>query len=100
MTPGAGGSNGLETRSLGALNPHGANARTHSDEQVAQVSASIVELGWTGPILIDGDGNVLAGHWRLMAAEVLGLSVPTVTRRWRTARAWLYRHLNEPRRPA
>lgn len=55
------------------------NARTHSEEQVRQLVASIKEFGFTNPILVDESGTVVAGHGRLAAAEVLGLSsVPVV----------------------
>jgi hypothetical protein len=51
------------------LIPFARNARTHSDEQVAQVAASIREFGWTNPILVGGDGVIIAGHARLAAAR-------------------------------
>lgn len=55
------------------------NARTHSEEQVAQIAASIQEFGFTNPILAGSDGEIIAGHGRLMAAKELGLSeVPVV----------------------
>lgn len=55
------------------------NARTHSPDQVRQIAASIEEFGWTNPLLIDGDRNVIAGHGRLLAAELVGLDrVPCI----------------------
>ena len=61
------------------LIPYVNNSRTHSDEQVAQIAASIKEFGWTNPILIDGDNGIIAGHGRLMAARKLGhTEVPTI----------------------
>lgn len=61
------------------LVPYVANSRTHSDEQVAQIAASIKEFGFTNPILTDGEGGIIAGHGRLMAARKLGLDeVPTI----------------------
>jgi DNA modification methylase len=64
---------------LDALIPYARNARTHSDEQIAQIAASIVEFGWTNPILVDGERGVIAGHGRLMAARKLGLKeVPVI----------------------
>ena len=54
------------------------NARTHSAEQVGSIVASIVEFGWTNPILADGRGNVIAGHGRLAAARRLGLETVPV----------------------
>ena len=61
------------------LLPYVRNARTHSDEQVAQVAASIQEFGWTNPILVGGDGVIIAGHARLAAARKLGIAeVPVI----------------------
>jgi DNA modification methylase len=61
------------------LLPYIRNARTHSDEQVAQVAASIVEFGWTNPILVGADGVIIAGHARLLAARKLGMAeVPVI----------------------
>lgn len=50
------------------------NSRTHSDEQVLQIVASIQEFGFTNPILISGDGEIIAGHGRVLAAERLGMA--------------------------
>jgi DNA modification methylase len=62
-----------------ALIPYARNARTHTDEQVAQIAASIKEFGWTNPILVDGDNGVIAGHGRLAAARKLGMTeVPVI----------------------
>ena len=62
------------------LEPYSGNARTHSDEQIAQIAASIEEFGFTNPILADGEGVIIAGHGRLMAAQRLGLEkVPVIT---------------------
>ena len=61
------------------LIPYVKNSRTHSDEQVAQIAASIKEFGWTNPILVDGQNGIIAGHGRLMAARKLGhKEVPTI----------------------
>lgn len=61
------------------LIPYARNARTHSPEQVAQIAASIVEFGFTNPILAGSDGVIVAGHGRLAAAQKLGLAtVPVV----------------------
>jgi DNA modification methylase len=62
----------LEWRSVSSLIPYARNSRTHSDEQIAQIAASIKEFGWTNPILIDGDNGIIAGHGRLSAARKLG----------------------------
>lgn len=61
------------------LIPYVNNSRTHSDEQVAQIAASIKEFGWTNPILVDGENGIIAGHGRLLAARKLGhKEVPTI----------------------
>jgi ParB-like chromosome segregation protein Spo0J len=60
------------------LLPYARNARTHSGEQVAQIAASIVEFGFTNPILAGSDGVIVAGHGRLAAAQKLGLEVVPV----------------------
>ena len=66
-------------RKIEDLIPYVNNSRTHSDEQVAQIAASIKEFGWTNPILIDGDNGIIAGHGRLMAARKLKYKeVPTI----------------------
>ena len=64
---------------LDRLIPYARNARTHQDDQAAQIAASIVEFGWTNPILVDAEGGLVAGHGRLLAARKLGLdTVPVV----------------------
>jgi len=61
------------------LTPYKRNARTHSVEQVAQIAASIVEFGFTNPILVDSSDGIIAGHGRLAAAQELKLlQVPVV----------------------
>ena len=70
----------INYRPLGELTPYIGNARTHSDEQVDQVAASIKEFGFTNPILLDGDNTIIAGHGRLLAAKKIGMNqVPTIT---------------------
>ena len=67
-------------RDVNGLIPYVNNSRTHSDEQVKQVAASIREFGFTNPVLIDENSTVIAGHGRIMAANLLGLAqVPTIT---------------------
>ena len=69
----------IERWSTDKLVPYARNARTHSEEQVAQIAASIVEFGFTNPILAGSDGVIVAGHGRLVAAQKLGLdTVPVV----------------------
>ena len=60
------------------LLPYARNARTHSDDQVAQIAASIAEFGFTNPILVGSDGVIVAGHGRLAAAQKLGMEVVPV----------------------
>jgi DNA modification methylase len=64
----------VERRSVASLTPYARNARTHSDEQVAQIAASIREWGWTVPVLVDERGEIIAGHGRVLAAQRLGLA--------------------------
>ncbi len=61
-------------RKVADLIPYARNSRTHSDEQVAQIAASIREFGWTNPILIDGENGIIAGHGRVLAARKLGFT--------------------------
>lgn len=61
------------------LVPYARNSRAHSDQQVDQIAASIREWGFTNPVLIDPDGNIIAGHGRVIAAKKIGIeSVPCV----------------------
>ena len=69
----------LELWPIDRLRPYERNPRTHSADQVAQIAASMVEFGFTNPILVDEADGILAGHGRLMAARELGLAeVPVV----------------------
>jgi len=71
--------NKIEQWPTAKLLPYARNSRTHSQDQVAQVAASIVEFGFTNPCLIGSDGILVAGHCRLAAAQKLGLeTVPVV----------------------
>ena len=63
----------VERRSVASLIPYARNARTHSDEQVSQIAASIREFGFTNPILVDAESGIIAGHGRVLAAKKLGL---------------------------
>lgn len=64
----------VERRKVADLVPYARNARTHSDEQVGQIAASIKEWGWTVPVLVDEGGGIIAGHGRILAAQKLGLA--------------------------
>lgn len=69
----------IETVAVDRLIPYARNSRTHSEAQVAQIAASIREFGFTNPVLIDGDGGIIAGHGRVMGARQLGLAeVPCI----------------------
>lgn len=81
----------VERRATDELVPYARNARTHSDQQVDQIAASIAEWGWTMPVLIDEGGVILAGHGRVLAARRLGIEeVPVIV-----AKGW-----SEPQRRA
>ena len=62
----------VERRPISELIPYARNARTHSEAQIAQIAASMCEWGWTNPVLIDPEGQILAGHGRVLAARTLG----------------------------
>lgn len=69
----------VEYLSVESLIPYARNARTHSDEQVAQIAASIREFGFTNPVLIDEQGTIIAGHGRVLAARKLDMGeVPCI----------------------
>jgi len=69
----------IEMLPIEGLVPYANNSRTHSDEQVAQVAASIKEFGFTNPVLVDKDNMIIAGHGRMKAAMRLGLTeVPCI----------------------
>lgn len=61
------------------LQPYARNARTHSEDQIAKVAASIQRFGFTNPVLITDTGGIIAGHGRVLAAKLLGLTeVPVI----------------------
>src|SRR5690606_10571707 len=65
---------------VGDVRPFASNARTHPKRQVEQIAASMSAFGFTNPILVDPDYNIIAGHGRLLGAKKLGLDrVPTIT---------------------
>jgi ParB-like chromosome segregation protein Spo0J len=74
--------NKLPTHTLApidALKPYPRNARTHSKKQIGQIADSIHEFGFTNPVLIDENAQIMAGHGRVEAARLLGMSeVPTL----------------------
>lgn len=72
--------NNVSMRRVSELIPYARNSRTHSKGQIKQIAASIREWGWTSPILVDEHGTILAGHGRVMAAELLKTEqVPVMT---------------------
>ena len=82
----------VERWPVAKLAPDARNARTHSDEQVTQLAASIEEWGWTIPVLVDEAGGIIAGHGRILAAYRLGLEdVPVmVATGWSDAKKRAY----------
>lgn len=77
-------------REVATLRPYAQNARTHSRKQVKQIAASIERFGFTNPVLVSDDGEIIAGHGRVEAAKLLGITrVPTVA----------LSHLSEAERP-
>lgn len=64
----------IELVNIDDLKAFARNSRTHSDDQVAQIAGSIKEFGFTNPVLIDGDGGIIAGHGRVMAARKLSMN--------------------------
>lgn len=73
------------------LKPYANNPRTHSNKQIRQIADSIREFGWTNPVLIDAGGGVIAGHGRIAAAKLLGITDVPVLR---------LEHMSEARRRA
>jgi ParB-like chromosome segregation protein Spo0J len=63
----------VERRALKSLRPYAGNARTHSPKQVRQIADSIRRFGFVNPVLIDAEGEIIAGHGRVLAADLLGL---------------------------
>jgi ParB-like chromosome segregation protein Spo0J len=64
----------IEHWPLERLRPYAQNAKTHGPDQVARIAASVAQFGWTVPVLVADDGEVIAGHGRILAAAELGLS--------------------------
>jgi len=81
----------LIDRDIASLRPYARNARTHSKKQVKQIAASIERFGFTNPVLVSDDGDIIAGHGRVEAAKLLG---------WRTVPTLALSHLSEAERRA
>ncbi|API57993.1 DNA methylase N-4 [Tardibacter chloracetimidivorans] len=73
------GSQHLVEREIESLRPYAGNARTHSKRQIKQIAASIERFGFTNPVLVSDDGDIIAGHGRVEAARLLGMKrIPTL----------------------
>lgn len=69
----------IEYLDVATLTPYARNSRIHSDDQVAMLADSIRRFGFNQPVLIDGEGTIVAGHGRVMAAKSAGLEqVPCI----------------------
>ena len=97
----------VERWPLDRLVPHARNARTHSEDQIAQIAGSIAEFGFVNPVLVGDDGVIVAGHGRVLAARKLGLAeAPVIVlshlapSRAPTALAAIDARLSGPRRPS
>jgi ParB-like chromosome segregation protein Spo0J len=82
----------VERWDITRLTPYARNSRTHSDEQIGQIAASIKEWGWTTPVLVDEAGSIIAGHGRTLAAQRLKMTeVPVmVAKGWSDAKKRAY----------
>jgi ParB-like chromosome segregation protein Spo0J len=74
----------VERRPIESLIPYAANARIHDDDQINQLTASMNEWGWTIPVLVDENDEIIAGHGRIMAGKRLGFTEAPVM----VARGW------------
>jgi ParB-like chromosome segregation protein Spo0J len=69
----------IETWPIARLRPYSRNAKIHGDDQVAKIAASMAKFGWTVPCMVADDGELIAGHGRVLAAAMLGLTdVPVI----------------------
>ena len=69
----------IESWPIDRLHPYARNAKTHGDDQVAKIAASMATFGWTVPCMVADDGELIAGHGRVLAATMLGLTeVPVI----------------------
>jgi DNA (cytosine-5)-methyltransferase 1 len=71
----------VELRPTADLIPYTNNPKKHPDDQVQKIASSIKNYGWDQPIVVDGEGEIIKGHGRMQAAELLGLEeVPVIER--------------------
>lgn len=69
----------IEIHKISKLRPYPGNARTHSKKQIRQISSSIERFGFTNPVLVSDELEIIAGHGRVEAAKLLGLeALPTI----------------------
>jgi ParB-like chromosome segregation protein Spo0J len=69
----------IEMRRISPLKPYAGNARTHSKKQIRQIASSIQRFGFTNPVLVSNEDEIIAGHGRVVAAKEIGLTmVPTL----------------------
>jgi hypothetical protein len=69
----------IESWPIDRLRPYARNAKMHGDDQVAKIAASMAKFGWTVPCMVAEDGELIAGHGRVLAATLLGLTgVPVI----------------------
>jgi len=69
----------IETWPIDRLRPYACNAKVHGEDQVAKIAASMAKFGWTVPCMVADDGELIAGHGRVLAATMLGLTeVPVI----------------------
>jgi hypothetical protein len=69
----------IETWPTDRLRPYARNAKIHGTDQVAKIAASMAKFGWTVPCMVADDGELIAGHGRVLAAAMLGLKdVPVI----------------------
>lgn len=85
------GTTQITERAITSLRPYPRNARTHSRKQVKQIAASIERFGFTNPVLVSDDGEIIAGHGRVEAAKLLN---------WKTVPTIALSHLSETERRA
>lgn len=72
----------IEVWDIDKLVPYEANAKKHPIEQIKKLATAIQKFGWTQPIVVWGNGDIIAGHGRRLAAIELGLNrVPVIVRR-------------------
>lgn len=70
----------IELWPIEKLRPYAKNAKIHGEAQVAKIAASMAKFGWTVPCLVADDGELIAGHGRVLAAGALGLTEAPVIR--------------------